>query len=459
MGNHAYQIVTKKGWDKNPSDQSAYGSDHHLHWKTAPNTGGSNSRQQASIGWDANQFSDQLYSHQMISSTTTSGAQIKMQDPYLLGPPVCYNNGRCVPKTSHSLVGVEYKMVNSDGTDRKGSIMSSSTSNFVHDLVNVGDTTPFYQDCKPTCTITATIDGVSETRQVVGTVTAHNTTHLYTELPFTYNGTQSSHDNKPVPGFVPAGITAYNAMTDIVFTVRYVTGTGTVHWCPNGYVDNNDGNDSAGVGGICEDFTLTGSSKETKTKFNSETSPQWTVTIPCSDSGENRTISQVTSDTKLVVHETFTANNNKVNYCIGNVPALGRVTNPQGHTKVYGDDDTRFLEQLKVGYDVTVGNYQRTITSITSNSEMTVNQAFTGGINARSQMYFSGKLGTGEVSTSAGSTDVIGTTDVTATKFNEELAVGYMLIVGSEYKVITGIQSASKLKVDLPFSLREHTPT
>jgi len=160
---------------------------------------------------------------------------------------------------------------------------------------------------------------------------------------------------------------------------------------------------------------------------------------------ENRTISQVASDTKIVVHTTFSNSNNKVQYCIGNIPALGRVTNPAGHTKVYGDDDTRFLEQLKVNYEVTVNNLKRTITSITSNSEMTVNQPFTGGINVKSQMFFHGKLGTGEVSTSAGSTDVIGTLDVN------------LLMVGQEYKVITGITSATKLSVDLPFTTRSHT--
>jgi hypothetical protein len=451
---HAYQYVVKKGYDKNPKKEHAYGSDYHHHWKPAYYTGGQNSRQQKTITW-TNGYSDQIYAHQMMSSTTTSGATITMQDPYLLVAPVCYNNGRCVPKTSHSLVGVEQKLMNADGSARKGSIMSSSTSNYVHDLVNTGDTSPFYKDCKPTCTITAEFEGVFETRQVVGTVTAHNSTHLYTELPFTYNGTQSQYNNQAVPGFVPAGTTAYNAFPDVEFRVRYVTATGTVHWCPNGAVNGNDGD-----GEICDGTTLTGASKETKTKFNSETSPQWTITVPCTSSTtetrENRTISQIMSDTKLVVHETFTASNNKVAYCIGNIPALGRVTNPQGHTKVYGDDDTRFLEQLKVGYEVTVGNYVRSITSITSNSEMTVNKPFTGGINTKSAMYFSGKTGTGEVSTSAGSTDVIGTLDVTATKFNEELALGYMIMVGGDYKVITGISSASKLSVDIPFTFMTH---
>merc|ERR1711966_146747 len=243
-------------------------------------------------------------------------------------------------------------------------------------------------------------------------------------------------------------------MVDIEFRVRYVTGTGTIHWCPNA-----DGVDTA-AGEICDGKTLTGASKETKTKFNSETSPQWTLTIPCDEADGtpvNRTISRVQSDTKIVVHDTFDANNNKVKYCIGNIPSLGRVTNPQGHTKVYGDDDARFLEQLKVGYDVTIGNLRRTITSITSNSEMTVNTAFTGGVNSKSQMQFHGKYGTGEVSTSAGSTDVIGTLDVTQTKFSEELAVGYLLMVGKDYKVITGIDSATKLSVDLPFTTMTNT--
>eukprot|EP00657_Telonema_sp_P-1_P000863 TRINITY_DN1176_c0_g2_i1.p1 TRINITY_DN1176_c0_g2~~TRINITY_DN1176_c0_g2_i1.p1 ORF type:complete len:1751 (-),score=531.36 TRINITY_DN1176_c0_g2_i1:55-5307(-) len=462
FSNHAWQFVVKKGWDKNGAIVSsegydkkhAYGSDYHMHWKPRYNTGGSNARQQGVLSNEK-----QLFSHQMKSSTTTSGAGILSQDPYLLYPPVCYNNGRCVPKTSHSLVGVENLVRNSDTSARKGEIVSSSVANVVHDLVNVGDSSMFYNDCKPVCTVTAMLNGVYETRQVVGTVTAHNSTHLYTELPFTYNGTgaMSQYDNRAVPGFVPEGITAYNALTNIEFRVRYVTGTGTVHWCP--FADSSISN---AAGEVCDGYTLTGSSKETKTKFHSETSAQWTLTIPCSTdanaaNAENKTISQVASDTKIVVHDTYTRSNNKVCYTIGNIPALGRVTNPQGHRKVYGDDDTRFLEQLKVGYTVKVNNLMRSITSITSNKEMTVNTPFTGGINTKSQMYFSGKLGTGEVSTSAGSTDVLGTLDVTQTKFNEELALGYLVMVGRDYKVVTGISSATKLEVDLPFTLMTNT--
>jgi len=454
FSNHAWRYVVKKGTDKNGivvagvsyDKKHAYGSDYFLHWKPKYNTGGTNSRQQGAI-----QNERQMYSHQMKSSVTSSGARILMQDPYLLHPPVCYNNGRCVPKTSHSHVGVESVIKDTGGSVRLGEIRSSSSSNAVYDLVNVGDTAPFYKDCKPACTITGMVNGIWETRQVVGTVTAHNSTHLYTELPFSSNGTNalSQYNNAFVPGFVPSGVTAFNALTNIEFRVRYVTGTGTLHWCPGGV-----------LGALaCDAFTLTGSSKETKTKFNSETSPQWTVTIPCGlgVAGENRTISTVASDTKLVVFDTFTQNNNKVAYCIGNIQALGRVTSPAGSKRVDGDADTRFLEQLKVGYKVSIGNLMRTINAINSNQELTVDVGFTGGVNARTAMFFHGKIGTGEVSTSSGSTDVLGTLDVTQTKFNEELAVGYLLMVGKDYKVITSVDSATILKVDLGFDLMTHT--
>jgi len=456
FSNHAWRFVVKKGTDKNGilvagdsfDKKHTYGSDFFVHWKPKYNTGGSNSRQQGPIGSDPKK----MFSHQMKSSVTSSGASILMQDPYLLYAPVCYNNGRCVAKTTHSHVGVEKIIKDSSDADRLGEIRSSSTSNSVHDLVNVGDTTPFYKDCKPSCTVTAKVNDIWETRQVVGTVTAHNSTHMYTELPFSSNGTnaQSQYNNLPVPGFVPQGVTAYNALTGVQFRVRYVTGTGTIHWCPNGVASGCTG----------QEKTITGASKETKTKFHSETSNHWTITVPCGVVGvvgENRTISNVASDTKLVVHDTFNSNNNKVAYCIGNIQALGRVTSPAGSKRIDGDDDTRFLEQLKVGHQVSIGNTLRTINAIASNKELSVNQGFNGGINTRSPMYFHGKLGTGEVSTSSGSTDVLGTLDVTQTKFNEELAVGFLFMVGKDYKVITAIDSATILKVDLPFSVMTHS--
>merc|ERR1719181_632493 len=138
FSNHAWQFVVKKGYDKNGlivsgegyDKKHAYGSDYHVHWKPRYNTGGSNARQQGGIG-----NSKQVYGHQLKSSTTSSGAGILMQDPYLLYPPVCYNNGRCVPKTSHSLVGIEKLMETCTGgscTAKKGEISSSSTGNSIH---------------------------------------------------------------------------------------------------------------------------------------------------------------------------------------------------------------------------------------------------------------------------------------------------------------------------------------
>jgi hypothetical protein len=465
FSDHAWQYVVKKGSDKNIlvvnndayHGKHAYGSDYHLHAKYRYATGGANSRQQGAVSNPR-----QVFSHQMKSSTTSSGAGILSQDPYLLYPPVCYNNGRCVPKTSHSHVGIE-NIIKQPGTntDRLGQIFSSSAANPVHDLINVGDTTLFHSaDCKPVCTVTACKDNVCETRQAVATTTAHNSTHMYTSLPFTYNetGVRSQYNNEDVPGFVPAGTTAYNAMAEVQFRVRYVTATGTVHWCPNanagaGAPANNVEYD----GGICDPYTLTGASKETKTKFSSETSTQWSLTIPCTSTGENRTISQVHSDTKIVVHDSFTTSQNKVCYHIGNIPGMGRVTAPQGKNKVTGNADTRFLEQLKVNQYIKVGNLERRITSISSNSELTVNTAFTGGVNTYSAFSFHGKLGTGEVSISAGSTDVIGTLDVTQTKFNEELDLGYLVFLGNTYRVVTGISTATKLTVDLPFEYQVHT--
>jgi hypothetical protein len=517
FSNHAYQIKVKKGWDKgahsmdgkNFNDDSAYGSDFFLHSNPQYGTGGSNSRQSYRITVE-----EQVYSHQMKADTTTSGRLIKKQDPYIRMAPVCYGNGRCVAKTSHSLIGIEGTAADG-GYTTNGKIASSSVQNNVYDLVAVGarsdgssepDTAPYYNDCKPSCTITAYYKGIAETRSVVGTVRAHNNTHLYTELPFTHNNI-SMYNNHKVPGMIPDGVTAYNPLSGINFRVRYVTGTGTVHWCPNGNLDGKNCGDA--ITGSLQDkysqsrarFTLTGASKETKTKFHSETSTQWSLTVPCNQYcyntitdmvidesetsrlsnptcaasvtdpdtlvvqpvttivPENRTIMTISSDTKLTVNTGFTQSNNKVPYCIGSIPALGRVTAAQGHKTVKGDDDTRFMEQLKVHYYITVAGVERRINSIQDQNTLTVDAPFPGGIGTKSQMTFRGKVGTGEVSTSSGDTEVLGTLDVTETKFSQELQTGYLLMVGSHYKVITSITSATKLEVDTPFTLYEHDDT
>merc|ERR1740117_1202083 len=356
------------------------------------------------------------------------------------------------------------------------------------------------------CSITAYYKGIAETRSVVGTVRAHNNTHLYTELPFTHNNV-SKYNNLPIPGMIPDGVTAYDPLSNIAFRVRYVTATGTVHWCPNGRLGEKNCGDE--VTGSLQDqydqskprFVLTGASKETKTKFHSETSTQWSLTIPCvqyclntvtdmvidesetsrlsnptcassvtdPDSGvsqpvttlvpENRTIMTISSDTQLTVNAAFTQSNNKVGYCIGSIPALGRVTAAQGHKTVKGDDDTRFMEQLKVHYYITVLGVERRINSIQDQHTLTVDHPFPGGIGTKSQMTFRGKVGTGEVSTSNGDTEVLGTLDVTETKFAEELNVGFLIMVGNNYKVVTSISSATKLTTDTAFSLYTHTDT
>jgi len=514
---HSYQIKVKKGWDKNAhskggknfNDYSTYGSDYFLHSNPQYGTGGSNSRQSYSITVE-----EQVYSHQMKADTTTSGRLIKKQDPYIRMAPVCYGNGRCVAKTSHSLVGIE-GTASDGGYTINGKISSSSIQNNVFDLVAVGarqdssaeaDTAPYYHDCKPSCTITAYYKGIAETRSVVGTVRAHNNTHLYTELPFTHNNV-SKYNNLPIPGMIPDGVTAYDPLSNIAFRVRYVTATGTVHWCPNGQLGEKNCGDE--VTGSLQDqyaqskprFVLTGASKETKTKFHSETSTQWSLTIPCvqyclntvtdmvidesetsrlsnptcassvtdPDSNviqpvttlvpENRTIMTISSDTQLTVNAAFTQSNNKVGYCIGSIPALGRVTAAQGHKTVKGDDDTRFMEQLKVHYYITVLGVERRINSIQDQHTLTVDHPFPGGIGTKSQMTFRGKVGTGEVSTSNGDTEVLGTLDVTETKFSQELQTGYLIMVGSHYKMVTKIDTATKLEIDTPFSLYTHDDT
>merc|ERR1711865_903769 len=116
---------------------------------------------------------------------------------------------------------------------------------------------------------------------------------------------------------------------------------------------------------------------------------------------ENRTIMTISSDTQLTVNAAFTQSNNKVGYCIGSIPALGRVTAAQGHKTVKGDDDTRFMEQLKVHYYITVLGVERRINSIQDQHTLTVDHPFPGGIGTKSQMTFRGKVGTGEVSTGA----------------------------------------------------------
>merc|ERR1712164_110978 len=83
---------------------------------------------------------------------------------------------------------------------------------------------------------------------------------------------------------------------------------------------------------------------------------------------------------------------------------------------------------------------------------MSIDTAFDlSGIVAPASYRFSGKKGTGEVSTTVGSKDVLGTSDVTQTQFQNELALGYMFMVGNDYKVVTKITSNTILEVDTPF--------
>merc|ERR1712100_178628 len=119
-----------------------------------------------------------------------------------------------------------------------------------------------------------------------------------------------------------------------------------------------------------------------------------------------------------------------------------------------GNENTRFLEQLKVGYTITSMTQVRTIRGITSNVLMTVDNAFaTPGITTPTSYRFSGKKGTGEVSVaSAAPKEVLGTKDVTQTQFQSELALGYMFMLGNDYKVVTKITSNTILEVDTPFN-------
>jgi len=421
--------------------------DFHLHWKPSTNTG---DYHQINAATDVN-----IHSRQMIA-TAAGGVNIPKQDKYLLYPPVCYNTGRCVPKTSHSLVGVE-------GASSNIQVLSSTlphqdpVADYV--LLQTAPSSDFFTNCKPICTITVVDQTVQanmpngkwETRRVLTNV---NSTFVQTELPF---------ENIPVS----TGATFYTGR------VRYVTGTGTVK-AQTGYV-------------------VTGASKETKTKFNSEFASGWTITIGCGGAtctgascttdndcmisgkttggtcvgyngattpptagvctAETKNITSVSSDTRLATSQAFANAYTKVDYTIGMIPGLGYITNSQNSKIVDGNENTRFLEQLKVGYTITSMTQTRTITAISSNLLMTVNNAFdTPGITTPTSYKFSGKKGTGEVSvTSADPKQVDGTSDVTQTQFQNELALGYMFMVGNDYKVVTKITSNTILEVDTPF--------
>merc|ERR1711881_473527 len=169
---------------------------------------------------------------------------------------------------------------------------------------------------------------------------------------------------------------------------------------------------------------------------------------------ETKNITSVSSDTKLTTSQAFTGVYTKVDYTIGDIPGLGYITNSQNSKIVDGNENTRFLEQLKVGYTITSMTQVRTIRGITSNVLMTVDNAFaTPGITTPTSYRFSGKKGTGEVSVaSAAPKEVLGTKDVTQTQFQNELALGYMFMLGNDYKVVTKITSNTILEVDTPFN-------
>jgi len=344
---------------------------------------------------------------------------------------VCYNSGRCVPKSSHSLVGVE------KANPESVYVLSSKLPHeaVVADYVKVGASvspdkaSEYFKDCKPACTITVKGSGGAdagkyETRRVSKKI---NATYIQTEQPF--------------------NTIAADKATALEGRVRYVTGTGTVH-----------------VHQATLARTVTGASKETKTKFNSEFASGWTITIGCGGAtctaaqaanGQTKNITSVSSDTRLTTSQAFTSSFNKVDYTIGNIPGLGHVTASQNSKNVDGDANTRFQEQLKVGYTMHALSQTRTITSISSNKLLTIDSAFNQpGITTPASYKFSGKKGTGEVSVAHASTpkQVDGTSDVTQTQFQNELALGYLFMLGDDYKVVTKIESNTRLEVDTAFS-------
>merc|ERR1711968_382627 len=383
--------------------------DFHLHWKPASESGAHQTSTRISAGriaaWSSATADDadeaqsgsvaNVYSRQTISDTALHNVIISKQDKYLLYPPVCYNSGRCVPKTSHSLVGVEslqhdVQVLSSalpHQTAVKDFVMVSSGGSF--------DANSYFTNCKPVCTVTV-VDTVTpanmpnaiwETRRAI---TKINSTFFQTELPF-----------EKIP--LSVGSNMFKGR------VRYVTGTGTVK--------------------VQSGNVVTGASKETKTKFNSEFASGWTITLGCGGAtcggasctqdsdcaingkvtggtcvanvctAETKNITSVSSDTKLTTSQAFTSTYTKVDYTIGDIPGLGYITNSQNSKIIDCNENTRFLEQLKVGYTITSMTQVRTIRGITSNVLMTVDNAFaTPGITTPTSYRFSGKKGTGEVS-------------------------------------------------------------
>merc|ERR1711871_777571 len=421
--------------------------DFHLHWKPQTNTGDFNKQV---VATDQDIFKRQTIATLARPAWTANTFDAK-QHKYLLYPPVCYNTGRCVPKTPHSLVGVEslqhdVQVLSSalpHQTPVKDFVMVSSGGNF--------DANSYFTNCKPVCTVTV-VDTVTpanmpnaiwETRRAI---TKINSTFFQTELPF-----------EKIPLSVGANM--------FKGRVRYVTGTGTVK--------------------VQSGNVVTGASKETKTKFNSEFASGCTITLGCGGAtcggaacttdgdcaingkvtggkcvgnictAETKNITSVSSDTKLTTSQAFAETYTKVDHTIGDIPGLGYITNSQNSKIIDGNENTRFLEQLKVGYTITSMTQVRTIRGITSNVLMTVDNAFpNAGITTPTSYKFSGKKGTGEVSVdhSTAAKQVDGTSDVTQTQFQNELALGYLFMLGGDYKVVTKIMSNTKLEVDTPFA-------
>jgi len=170
---------------------------------------------------------------------------------------------------------------------------------------------------------------------------------------------------------------------------------------------------------------------------------------------ETVNITSVQHDTELTTSQAFANAYAKVDYTIGQINGLGQITSSQNSKIVDGNTNSRFLEQLKVGYQIHHGSQTRTITSIQDNKLMTVDSAFnTPGIVSASSYKFSGKKGTGAVTVDINTNAklVTGTNDVTQSIFLNELQPGYLFMVGDDYKVITGITSQTSLTVDSAFT-------
>jgi hypothetical protein len=187
-----------------------------------------------------------------------------------------------------------------------------------------------------------------------------------------------------------------------------------------------------------------------RARFDKELQAGYTVTVD----GTTAVVASVESYKSFTTVAAFPRSESNALYMIGNISGSGSISTDSGQsvtvTGSWPPSATKFLTQLQTGASITVGSETRTVESVLSNQLLTVTTPFTNSF-ASMPYTISNVAGTASISFD-GSTLIAAGSDVEPTKFTEELAVGDVIIVSGQTKMVQTISNDHQLSVSSVFS-------